>query len=123
MLYFVICRAAVLASHGFVTLALAFYGVDGLPPLIEKFDMNYFEQAVDYLLSLPEVSGDKVGVFGSSTGGSLALTMMSCMGDKISACVVSAALYGSFVLETQYKGEESILVTLEGRERKVSLYH
>ena len=76
-------RAALLASYGFVTLALAFYGVDDLP-VLDKFDMNYFQLAVDFLLSQPEVLGDKVGLFGVSTGGTLALTMMTCMKDKIS---------------------------------------
>ena len=97
-------RAALLASYGFVTLALAFYGVDDLP-VLDKFDMNCFELAVEFLLSQPEVLDDKVGLLGVSTGGALALTMMTCMKDKIGACLVSAAVFGSFVLDTHYNGQ------------------
>ena len=44
-------RAALLASYGFVTLALAFFGVEGLPAVYSDFDISYFERAVDFLLS------------------------------------------------------------------------
>ena len=73
---------------------MAFYGVDDLP-VLDKFDMNCFELAVQ-----PEVLDDKVGLLGVSTGGALALTMMTCMKDKIGACLVSAAVFGSFVLDS-----------------------
>ena len=62
-------RAALLASYGYVTLALAFYGVADLPSLYDSFDMNYFELAIDWLLAQPQVTGDRLGLFGSSTGG------------------------------------------------------
>ena len=88
--YFNHFRAALLASYGFVTLALAFYGVEGLPAVYSSFEMSYFERAVDFLLSHPQVENRaRLGVFGQSMGGSLALAMMSCLGDKIGCCVVS----------------------------------
>ena len=104
--YFSNSRAALLASYGFVTLALNFYGEDGRYPR-DKYDLDYFELALDFLLSQPEVTGSKVGLFGSSSGGMLAKSMMSCMGDKIGACVVQGPLIGSLMMPTQYNGEAS----------------
>ena len=62
-------RAALLASYGYVTLALAFYGVADLPSLYDSFDLNYFQLAADWLLAQPEVRGARLGLYGSSTGG------------------------------------------------------
>ena len=87
-------RAALLASYGFVTLAVAFYGVDDLPPVYTSFELSYFERAVDFLLSHQHViNGTKVGMFGSSIGGSLVLAMMSCFGDKVGPCVVTGSQF------------------------------
>ena len=99
-------RAALLASHGFVTLALAFYGVDDLPPLYTSFDLSYFESAVDFLLSHPHVTDrTKVRMFGSSTGGNIVLAMMSCLGDKLGACVVSGSQFICSPGPCYYRGE------------------
>ena len=92
-----------LASKGFVTLALAFYGVDDLPEIFSSFDLQYFEEAVDYLLALTEVTSTQVGLFGSSTGGNICLSMMMFFGHKIKACVVSSAPFVSAPGPTIYK--------------------
>ena len=52
-----------------MTLALAFYGVADLPSLYDSFDLNYFQLAADWLLAQPQVTGAKLGLYGSSTGG------------------------------------------------------
>ena len=54
-----------------MTLALAYYGVADLPSLYDSFDMNYFQLAVDWLLAQPQVTGDRLGLYGSSTGGTV----------------------------------------------------
>ena len=87
-----------------MTLALNFYGEDGRYPQ-DKYDLNYLELAVDFLLSQPQVTASKVGLFGSSAGGMLAKSMMSCLGDKIGATVVQGPLYGSMMLPTMYNGQ------------------
>ena len=72
-------RAALLASKGFVTLALAFFGVDHLPKVLfeimirimvlitlllliaqiySDLDLEYFERALDWVLAREEVCGD-----------------------------------------------------------------
>eukprot|EP00092_Neocalanus_flemingeri_P010182 GFUD01010972.1.p1 GENE.GFUD01010972.1~~GFUD01010972.1.p1 ORF type:complete len:353 (+),score=77.13 GFUD01010972.1:24-1082(+) len=110
-------RAAMLASQGFVTLALAFFGVDDLPEVYSTFDMEYFEEAVDYLLALPEVSHPQVGLCGISTGGNISLAMMMFLTHKIGACAVFGASFVSAPGLTVYKdkvieGSEFVPLTL-----------
>ena len=90
-----------------MTLALAFYGVADLPSLYDSFDLNYFELAADWLLALPEVRGARLGLYGSSTGGNLALSIMSSTPDKVAACVVSGAAFASLPGHTYYQGQAS----------------
>ena len=52
-----------------MTLALAYYGVADLPSLYDSFHMDYFQLAVDWLLAQPQVTGSRLGLYGSSTGG------------------------------------------------------
>jgi len=99
-------RAAVLASEGFVTLALAFFGDDeDLPDIYSSIDVSYFEEAVNFLLSLPEVSSSYVGVYGISKGADIGLAMMMFLGDKIGACVTVGGSFASIPDTTFYKDQ------------------
>ncbi|CAJ0965324.1 unnamed protein product [Ranitomeya imitator] len=49
-------RASLLASHGFVVLALAYFGYSDLPRSFEKLQLEYFEEAADLLLKHPKCS-------------------------------------------------------------------
>ncbi|XP_008850131.1 bile acid-CoA:amino acid N-acyltransferase-like [Nannospalax galili] len=68
-------RASLLASHGFAALALAYWGYDDLPPLLEKVDLEYFEEAVEFLLRHPKVLGPGVGVISVCKGAEVGLSM------------------------------------------------
>ncbi|KAM8892687.1 peroxisomal succinyl-coenzyme A thioesterase-like isoform 1-T2 [Spinachia spinachia] len=68
-------RAALLASHGFASLAL-----DYLTPQITKetgkmVDNHYFEAAYRFLEQHPQVLGSRIGILGLSFGTSIALKM------------------------------------------------
>ena len=89
-----------------MTLALNFYGEDGRYPR-DKYDLDYCELALDFLLSQPQVIGERVGLYGSSTGGNLALSIMSCIPHKVAACVVSGAAFASLPGHTYYHGQGS----------------
>ncbi|XP_054423287.1 peroxisomal succinyl-coenzyme A thioesterase-like isoform X3 [Pteronotus mesoamericanus] len=43
-------RASLLAGHGFATLALAYYGFEDLPKDADNINMDYFEEALCYML-------------------------------------------------------------------------
>ena len=42
-------RAALLASRGFMTLALAYFAYDDLQDFLEEVNLDYFSEAVDFL--------------------------------------------------------------------------
>ncbi|XP_073440876.1 LOW QUALITY PROTEIN: acyl-coenzyme A amino acid N-acyltransferase 2-like [Dendrobates tinctorius] len=70
-------RSSLLASHGFASLALAYYAYDDLPIFLDKVDLKYFEEAAQLLCNHPKVSGDGVGVVGICKGAEIALSMAS----------------------------------------------
>ncbi len=66
-------NAALLASHGFNTLALAYFGIEDLPKELVRIPLDYIENAIDWLRDHPNVDATKLGIFGTSKGGELAL--------------------------------------------------
>ncbi|XP_069484946.1 acyl-coenzyme A amino acid N-acyltransferase 1-like [Ambystoma mexicanum] len=96
-------RASLLASHGFATLALPYFGYDDLPRTVEQLDLEYFEEAADLLLAHPKVRGPGIGVVGSSKGAELGLAMAAFL-NQVSAVVSingRTALYGT---RLRYRG-------------------
>lgn len=69
--------SALLASHGFAALALAYFALEGLPPQLAEIPLEYLETATRWLLKRPEVSPRGLGVMGISRGGELALLFAS----------------------------------------------
>lgn len=66
-----------LASHGFVILALAYFGIEGLPDTLENIPLEYFEKAVQWLKSQFFVDASLLGVLGQSRGAELSLVLGS----------------------------------------------
>jgi dienelactone hydrolase len=69
--------SALLASHGFIVLALAYFGIEPLPLDLIDIPLEYFETAIDWLMARPGVGGDGVGFVGTSRGGELVLLLGS----------------------------------------------
>ncbi|MEV6718484.1 acyl-CoA thioesterase/bile acid-CoA:amino acid N-acyltransferase family protein [Lentzea sp. NPDC051208] len=82
--------AALLAAHGFVTFALGYFGVDGLPEHLEDVPLEYFGTAIEFL---SERAGE-IGVVGGSRGGELALLV----GSKFSQVSAVVSVVGSGVV-------------------------
>lgn len=70
-------NAALLASYGFNTLALAYFRIKGLPNELVNIPLEYIENAIDWLKDNPKVDFTKLGIFGTSKGGELALLSAS----------------------------------------------
>lgn len=70
-------NAALLASYGFNTLALAYFGIEGLPKELVNIPLEYIQNAIDWLRDNPKVDFTKLGIFGTSKGGELALLSAS----------------------------------------------
>ncbi|XP_041935083.1 peroxisomal succinyl-coenzyme A thioesterase-like isoform X3 [Alosa sapidissima] len=66
-------RAALLASHGFVAMALQYLGAD--EEWTSDVETGYFETAYKVLQTHPQVCADRVAVLGLSFGTSVTLTL------------------------------------------------
>ncbi len=64
-----------IVSNGFIVLALAYFGVDDLPPNLENIDLNYFESAIHWLQLHSDVKKEAIAIVGQSRGGELALIL------------------------------------------------
>ena len=69
--------ASLLAAHGYAVLSLGYFGVEDRPAGLHHIDLEYFEQALDWMAVQPEVKGDRIIVIGLSRGGELALQLGS----------------------------------------------
>ena len=95
--------AALLANNGYVTFATAFFGVDGLPKKFttQPIRIEYFEEVLEYLSSHKFVISNKIGVYGTSKGGDIALAMMAFL-SNISAVAVINGCISSIGTSTTY---------------------
>ena len=117
-------KASLLASNGFASLALAFFGVEGLPspnfrtldtypPSYEKVDLKYFERAIDLLISYRDVK-KAAGIGVLCISGSAPIGLMMAVHLQHIRCVVhingpNYANYGDYVYDNhQYKSIETI---------------
>eukprot|EP00795_Rhopilema_esculentum_P012914 gene12914-3669_t len=96
-------RAAILASHGFVTFALAYFGYKDLPKSPNNFDLEYFIEAVKWFASHDRVNSSGIGYIGVSTGGQIALQIgAEC---PLVRAVVAISTSDIMVIPLRYKGE------------------
>ncbi len=68
-------KAAVLASHGYAALALAYFAQPGLPRGLVNIPLEYFEGAIAWVRAQPWFSDRLLAVWGDSRGGELALLL------------------------------------------------
>ncbi len=66
---------ALLASHGFATLALPYFAYEGLPSHLASIPLEYFAGACDWLAARLGPTGERLAVIGTSRGGELALLL------------------------------------------------
>lgn len=69
--------AALLARHGFCTLAVAYFGIKPLPKYLSDIQIETVERAVEMLRAMPGVDPGKIAVMGFSKGAELALVSAS----------------------------------------------
>ncbi|XP_068610026.1 acyl-coenzyme A thioesterase 2, mitochondrial-like [Brachionichthys hirsutus] len=95
-------RASLLASKGYAVLALPYFGYQDLPKNPQTLHLEYFEEAVTYLRTRPEVCGPGIGIISMSHSGGLALAMSSFL-PGISATVCINCCIGNTVIPLHYK--------------------
>ncbi|HEU5271576.1 MAG TPA: acyl-CoA thioesterase/bile acid-CoA:amino acid N-acyltransferase family protein [Jatrophihabitans sp.] len=70
-------NAALLASHGYPAMALAYFAEPGLPQALVNIPLEYFAKALTVLRAVPGVDPGHVLVSGASRGGEAALLLGS----------------------------------------------
>ncbi len=88
--------AALLASHGFVAMSLAYFAMEDLPEHLIEIPLEYFQTALNWLRKHEAVGGNKVAISGVSRGGELVLLLGSTFPeliDGIIAWVPSAVMW------------------------------
>ncbi|XP_076979103.1 acyl-coenzyme A thioesterase 6-like [Tamandua tetradactyla] len=95
-------RASLLAGHGFAVLALAYFRFEDLPEYLKDVHLEYFEEAVDFMLQHPKVKGPGIGLLGFSKGGDLCLSMASFL-KGITATVLINACVANTITPLHYK--------------------
>jgi dienelactone hydrolase len=70
-------KAAWLASRGFAALALAYFHYEDLPLNLAAIPLEYFGQALGWMMQRPEIAPERLAVMGTSRGGELALQLGS----------------------------------------------
>ena len=96
-------RGALLSSHGYAVLSLAYFNYEDLPKALD-FDLDYFDEAVQFMMSHPRVdSSQGLAILGSSKGADIALHVTSYNTD-VKACVtIGTSTYYFYGIHT-YKG-------------------
>lgn len=88
-----------IVSLGCAVLALGYFGIGNLPPRLENIPLEYFEKALTYFKTLPQVKEQAITLMGYSRGGELALllgTLFPKLVDRLIACVPSSVVFGGF---------------------------
>ena len=101
-------KGSLLASHGFATFSLAFFGYDDLPKLADDYDCGYFEDAAIWLSGRPEVSQGGIAAMSVSGGTQFLFTLAVHRQDLIKAVVAVSPLlcffWDCFYKERFYPG-------------------
>jgi dienelactone hydrolase len=105
-------RAQLLASYGFISLSLAYFGCEGLPPDLANIPLEYFEKAIAWLQNHPAIDPCQIALWGISRGAELSLIIGSLFPQKISAIaayVPSSVVYEALIYPDQpawtYRGK------------------
>lgn len=69
--------AMLLASRGYVTLAMSYFGMDGQTPYLDQIPLENIQEALRILSENPHVDPNRIGIYGRSKGAEYALASIS----------------------------------------------
>ena len=73
--------AQLLSSRGYICLAFAYFGLEGLPKHLERIPLESLVEAKNYLRQHPQVDSEKIGIYGRSKGAEFVLAEESLFND------------------------------------------
>ena len=110
-------KASLLASHGFAALALAYFDYDDIHKFQTSMEMEYFEEAVNWLSNHPEVWPHGIGVHAICYGTWVALLMASLGMKAVKAVVAISPVVNAFPSPFSYKGKVSEILPVKNSQR------
>ena len=106
-------KASLLASYGFAALALAHVAYDDLPANPPVLNMDYFEEAANWLSNHPKVLPHGIGVHSMCFGSLAGLLMASLQMKAVKAVVAISPLVHAYPKPFEYRGKVSELTPFE----------
>ncbi|MFL5913630.1 MAG: acyl-CoA thioesterase/BAAT N-terminal domain-containing protein [Gaiellaceae bacterium] len=106
-------KSALLAAHGYPTLALAYFDAPGLPKDLAAIPLEYFRKALTILRAQPGVDTDHLLVTGASWGGEGSLLVAATYPDLVNGVI--AEVPNSYVDVAPFTKKRSSW-TVNGRE-------
>ncbi|PFX33274.1 Acyl-coenzyme A amino acid N-acyltransferase 2 [Stylophora pistillata] len=103
-------KASLLASHGFATLALAYIGYEDQPLSPSSINLDYFQEAANWLVSHPKVLPHGIGMHTICYGSWIALLMARYQIAAIKAIVAISPLVIAYLHPFQFKGRVSNVI-------------
>src|SRR5215211_8355096 len=111
----VMLKAALLAAHGYPTLALAYWKAPGLPQELERIPLEYFKKALTVLRAQPGVDPAHVLVRGVSWGGEGSLLVAATYPELVHGVI--AEVPNSYLDAAPFRGSGNVSSwTLHGKE-------
>ena len=98
-------EAALLASHGYTTLALAYFHAPGLPAALHNIPLEYFAKALRILAQQPTVDPTKLVVYGVSRGAEAAQLLGVHYPQLVHGVIALVGSNGSACGIPQYHGQ------------------
>ena len=98
-------EGALLASHGYTTIALAYFHAPGLPKDLHDIPLEYFARALHILARQPGVDPKRLAVYGISYGGQAAQLLGIHYPRLVHAVVALVAANGSWCGIPAYHGQ------------------
>ena len=98
-------KASLLASHGFTVLSLAYFAFDDLPKFLPHCELEYFDEAADWLVKHPAVLPGGIGMMGVSKGAEITLMMAVYRKDIVKAIVPISTSYVISAVPFKVKGK------------------
>ena len=113
-------KASLLASHGFAALALAYVVYEDLPEFPPAYlDLEYFEEAANWLSNHPKVLPHGIGIHSICYGSWIALLMASLNMDAVNSVVAISPVVVPWCSPWRYNGKVSDVIPLEN-SRKIT---
>jgi dienelactone hydrolase len=104
--------AAFLAGHGYAALALAYYGLPGLPDVLKDIPLEYFATALAYLRGHRRVDPRRIGIVGGSKGGEAALLVAATFpGISAVVCLAGSGYVTQGISQSIYTGSFREIMT------------